>query len=292
VIGELVRVWTEDELQLQGLYCAPRRSRDLPAVLHIHGSSSNFYRSQFLDRLADVLTDRGFAFLTGNTRGHDIMNKVYSKDPTATRYVGAAYEVFEECVLDVAAWIAFLWERKHDDVVLLGHSFGAHKAAFYQSEVADERVKALIFMSPADHALSVAALGSEAERTLSWASEKVSAKRGDSLLDPGFAPYPMSARTIHSLLAEAKLDIFKFGRPDEPWEVVSGLRCPILVTMGTVAECISTSPEDALATLRDKAVSSPRCDTVVLEGAPHNYRGHEPAITGVIVDWMSDTFGA
>ena len=290
MIGELVRVWTEDELQLQGLYCPPHRSSDLPAVLHIHGSSSNFYRSQFLDRLADVLTDRGFAFLTGNTRGHDIMNKVYFKDPTATRYIGGAYEVPEECVLDVAAWITFLREREHKEVVLLGHSFGAHKAAFYQSEVADERVKALIFMSPADHGLSVDALGSEAERTLSWASEKVSSKQGDSLLDAGFAPYPMSARTIYSLLVEAKLDIFKFGRPDEPWEALSGLRCPILVTTGTVAEFISTSPEDALATLRDKAVSSPRCDTVVIDGAPHNYRGFEVQVAEVILDWLTDVF--
>ena len=141
------------------------------------------------------------------------------------------------------------------------------------------------------NALSVAALGSEAERALSWASEKVSAKRGDSLLDPGFAPYPMSARTIHSLLVEAKLDIFKFGRPDEPWEAVSGLRCPILVTMGTVAECISTSPEDALATLRDKAVSSPRRDTAVIEGAPHNYRGFEAQVAEVMLDWLMDIFG-
>lgn len=291
MIGELVRAWTEDDLQLQGLYCTPHDRSDLPAVLHIHGASSNFYRSQFLDRLADVLTQSGFAFLTGNTRGHDIMNKVYSKDPTATRYLGVAYEVFEECALDVAAWTAFLRERKHKEVVLLGHSFGAQKVAFYQSDAADERVKGLIFMSPADRGLRNDALGSEAERLRSWAKEEMSSGRGETLLDAGFAPYPMSARAIHGLLAEAKSDIFRFGRPDEPWNVVAGLSCPMLVTMGTVAEFISTSPQDALATLRDKAVSSPRCDTVVIEGAPHNYRGFEAQVAEVMLEWLMDIFG-
>jgi len=38
-------------------------------------------------------------------------------------------------------------------------------------------------------------------------------------------------------------------------------------------------------------VSSPRCDTLVVDGAPHNYRGHEGELTRVIVDWLGDVFG-
>lgn len=291
MFGELVRVWTEDGLQLQGLYCEAGAAGDLPAVLHLHGASSNFYRSQFLDSLADALTVGGYAFLTGNTRGHDIMNSVYTTDPTASKRIGVAYEVFEECLLDIAAWLDFLAQRGHGGMVLLGHSFGAHKAAFYQSETADERVRGLILMSPADQGLWVEAMGSEAEHMLSWATEKVSSAEGEELLRAGPAPYPMSARTLHSLFVTAKPDIFRFSRPDEPWEVVSRLDCAILATMGTVAEFINTSPPAAMAALEAKAVSSPRCDTVVLEGAPHNYRGHEAEVNKVIMDWLSDVFG-
>ena len=290
MIGELVRVWTEDGLQLQGLYCAPGATSDLPAVLHLHGACSNFYRSQFLDSLADELMERGQAFLTGNTRGHDIMNSVYSRDPTATKRIGVAYEVFEECLLDIEAWLDFLVQRGHGGTVLLGHSFGAHKAAFYQSERGDERVRGLILMSPADQALWVEAMGSEAELMLSSASEKVSSAQGDALVHAGPAPYPLSARTLHSLFVTAKPDIFRFSKPDEPWQVVSRLSCAILITMGTVAEFISTSPQAALATLKAKAVSSSRCDTVVLEGAPHNYRGHEAEVNKVIMGWLRDVF--
>jgi pimeloyl-ACP methyl ester carboxylesterase len=292
VKGELVRVWTEDELQLQGLYCAPHEETGLPAVFHIHGASSNFYRSQFLDPLAEELGGRGVAFLTANTRGHDIMNSVYSSDPTASRRLGVALEIFEESPLDIAAWLDFLQGNGHPEVVLLGHSFGAHKAAFYCSETSDPRVRGLIFMSPADQGLWVEAMGPEAERTLSWAIDKVSSGQGEALLDHGPAPYPMSARTIHSLFVTAKPDIFRFGRPGDQWEVVSRLSCPILATMGTVAEFINVAPDVALATLKAKAVSSPRCDTVVLKGAPHNYRGYESEVTEAIVAWLEQHFGS
>jgi pimeloyl-ACP methyl ester carboxylesterase len=290
--GELVRVWTEDGLQLQGLYCEPRRSSSLPAVLHIHGASSNFYRSEFLDTLAGKLVERGYAFATGNTRGHDIVNTVYTRDPTASRRIGVAFEVFEECLLDIAAWLNLLQERGHDEMILLGHSAGAHKVAFYQSETSDERVQGLVFLSPADQGLWVEAISDRLEGISRSVSDMVDRGQGDYLVQDSLAPYPMSARAIHSRLISPKSDIFKFGRPDEAWEVVGRLDCPILATMGTVAEFAGPTPDEALATLKAKAASSPRCDTLVLEGAPHNYRGHEAEITEAIGDWLVGVVGA
>jgi pimeloyl-ACP methyl ester carboxylesterase len=288
VKGELVRAWTEDDLQLQGLYCTPRESSGLPAVLHIHGASSNFYRSQFLDPLAERLNDSGLAFLTGNTRGHDIINSVYTKDPRATRRMGVCFEIFEDCVLDIGCWISFLETQGHRGVVLIGHSFGAHKVAFYQSEKADERVKALVFMSPADHGFWLDPEKPQTRSILSWASDEVSKGSGESLLHKGIAPYPMSASTIHNFFVSNNADIFRFGRPDEPWEIVSRFSCPILAMMGTVAEFIGPSPGQALSILKDKASGSPRCDIEVVEGAPHNYRGYETQVTDLIVDWVTD----
>ena len=289
--GELVRVWTEDALQLQGLYCGPGGNSGLPAVLHIHGASSNFYRSQFLDRLADELTALGFPFLTGNTRGHDIINNTYTRDAKASRHKGVAFEEFEDCLLDITAWLQFLEDRGSAGMVLLGHSFGSHKVAFYQAETSDNRVKGLILMSPADQGFWAQALGAQMEHTLAWAKEKVASGQADALLDAGLAPYPMSAGTIHSLFVEGKPDIFKFGRPEEQWEVVSALSCPILAMMGTVAEFIKPTPREALDLLRAKAMASSRCDTVVLQGAPHNYRGFEPQVTQAISGWLGEIFG-
>jgi len=288
VKGELVRAWTEDDLQLQGLYCTCGEDSGPPAVLHVHGASSNFYRSQFLDPLADRLNDSGFAFLTGNTRGHDIINTVYTRDPTASERLGVCYEIFEDCVLDIDCWVSFLEARGHQRVVLLGHSFGAHKVAFYQSHEMDRRVEALVLMSPADQGFWLDPQEPQTRGILSWASDKVSKGSGESLAYKGIAPYPMSASTIHSFFVSGKADIFRFGRPNEPWDVVSRLGCPILAMMGTVAEFVGPTPRQALAALKKKSVASPRCDVEVVEGAPHNYRGYEAQVADLIAEWVKD----
>jgi pimeloyl-ACP methyl ester carboxylesterase len=290
VRGELVRAWTKDELQLQGLYCWSGAASKLPAVVHIHGASSNFYRSQFLDRLADALTERGFPFLTANTRGHDIINSVYSADPTAGKHIGVAFERFDDCVLDIAAWMKLLEDLGSAGAVLMGHSFGANKVSFYESETSDPRVKGLIFLSPADQGYWVEALGPQMEQALSWAREKVAAGEGRTLLSGGLAPYPISAQTMLSTFFYAKSDIFKFGRPDDPWEVVSALGRPILAVMGTVGEFLNPTPAEALDLLKAKATRSPRCETVVLDGAPHNYRGYEEELSTAILDWLTDAW--
>jgi pimeloyl-ACP methyl ester carboxylesterase len=285
--GELVRAWTDDGLQLQGLYCTSRRGTKLPAVLHIHGASSNFYRSQFLDPLAVACNGLGFSFLTANTRGHDIMNSIYTRDPSASKRIGVAFESFEECLLDIGAWLQLLEDRAEERVVLVGHSFGAHKVAFYQAETGDNRVVGLVFMSPADQGFWAQALGPQMLHILEWAKEQVANGHPRALSDAGLAPYPMSAGTIYRMFVSGKSDIFKFGRPDEPWDVISTLDCPVLATMGTVAEHIGSTPHEAMQLLAAKATASPMCETVVLNGAPHNYRGHEKEVTAAIVDWLS-----
>ena len=288
--GELVRAWTEDELQLQGLYCAPQEITGRPAVLHVHGASSNFYRSQFLDLLADELGSRGYSFLSANTRGHDIINSVYAKDPTASRRIGVAFELFEDCLLDLRAWLDFLGRRGEEGVVLLGHSFGALKVAYYQAETGDQRVRAVIFMSPADQGFWLEAMGDRVEEGLAWAANAVAQGQGGSLLTHPLLPYPMSAATMQSLFTSGKSDIFRFGRPDSPWETIARLDVPILTLMGTVAEFTTPHPEQAMDILKSKAVSCPRCDTVVLQGAPHNYRGYEAEVTSAVVNWLEDVF--
>jgi pimeloyl-ACP methyl ester carboxylesterase len=257
----------------------------------VHGASSNFYRSEFLDGLAERLVERGYTFATGNTRGHDIVNRVYTRDPTAGRQLGVAFEMFEECLLDIAAWLHLLQERGHEEIVLMGHSAGAQKVAFYQSETSDARVRGLVLLSPADQGFGRDAIGDRLEGIVKSVSDMIANGQGDYLVQGSATPYPMSARVIHSRLVSSSSDIFKFGRPDEPWEVVRRLDCRILATMGTVGEFTGPTPSEALATLKVKAVSSPRCDTVVVEGAPHNYRGSEAEITEAIDDWFTDVFG-
>jgi hypothetical protein len=62
MIGELVRIFSDDGLELQGLFCLPRTMKRRPfAILHIHGLAANFYANRFIDIVADKLVSKGDA---------------------------------------------------------------------------------------------------------------------------------------------------------------------------------------------------------------------------------------
>jgi pimeloyl-ACP methyl ester carboxylesterase len=108
----------------------------------------------------------GLAALSVNTRGHD---SVFGASPgNVRRRFGAAYEIVDECRLDVAAWIDFLKSRGHQSLVLIGHSLGAVKGVYTQSHEKFSAVAAVIAISAPR--LSYSAFMNAPESSLFWES--------------------------------------------------------------------------------------------------------------------------
>ena len=89
----LVSTQTEDGLQLHGVLIQPGKSLSKPAIVWIHGFGANFYFAPYL-RLGQALAAHHYAFLVGNTRGHDFGAMLEPKDRPP--YLGGA--AWEGCV--------------------------------------------------------------------------------------------------------------------------------------------------------------------------------------------------
>ena len=74
----------------------PPTGPDKFTLLCTHGVDASFYTSPYLD-LGKRLHDDGHGYLIVNNRGHDCICRI------AGKLFGSAYEVFEECVLDLNA---------------------------------------------------------------------------------------------------------------------------------------------------------------------------------------------
>jgi len=86
------------------------------------------------DYYAERAAKRGCAFLTVNTKGHDFRSDFVKKTALGLTHVriGTAYEILEECIFDIKAWIDFLQGRGYLKVILQGESAGPLKTVFYQ----------------------------------------------------------------------------------------------------------------------------------------------------------------
>src|SRR5438552_5540405 len=148
---ELVRTVTRDGLRLDGALTLARSASEgnspstSTAAILLHGVASNFYTSSTFEPLIPKLQEFGLAVLSVNTRGHD---SVFGASlGNVRRRFGAAYEIVDDCRLDIAAWIGFLKSRGHQSIALIGHSLGAVKAVYAQAHEQWPEAAALIAIS-------------------------------------------------------------------------------------------------------------------------------------------------
>lgn len=119
----IVTVNTADGLQLAGYYSPIPGSKSV--LINIHGTASNFYAEGFEAPIANKLDEIGISTLFTNNRGHDIL--------ATWQKTGAANEKFEDCLIDIDAWIQFALEQGHEHVLLSGHSLGTEKVVYYMA---------------------------------------------------------------------------------------------------------------------------------------------------------------
>jgi alpha-beta hydrolase superfamily lysophospholipase len=294
--GELVRTFTEDGLELHGLFCSPAdREANGMALLHVPGFTGNFYEEKIVDYIAERVTKRGCAFLAVNTRGHDYLSGFIRKTDSGITYVqiGGAYEIFEECIFDVKAWIDFLQGRGYSRVILEGESLGTLKTVFYEHQTQDERVRGVVLISPVDHiGLQRMATGGKYDEAINIARQMIEHGKSDELMPRVYCPlwrFSISAKSyINAFGPNTKSGIFNFHDPNARFEELSTIKCPMLATYGTIREAVvDNKVEEALSIIKRRAKSSKRCDTAIIRDAPHNYLGREEELSETIGNWIT-----
>ena len=278
---ELVYVERADGLALEGAIIRPSevaRNREgvaaSTAVILVHGNTSRFYDQPYID-LGRELAAQGYAFITANTHGHDVASVIWGPDGEANPG-GACWERFDEVPLDLDAWTGLAADLGYERVVLMGHSFGANKVVYYQAERAGPRVLGVIVASGDVR-------WKAAPERLALAEEMEAAGKGDEVLPALEVPwYRMSARTY---LGRARIAQHVFDSETRA-PSVSRLRCPILAFYGTEEEWCGS--QDELDTIRRNARSSPRVDTLLVEGADHVYWRRAPEVAGIIAGWIDN----
>lgn len=281
-----VEAFTDDNLILQGLLYTPSR-KTTKAVLHVHGMAGNFYFFRFYNSMAQNFTNKGWGFLTVNTRGHDVASWTrIAGEKEDYRMIGSAQERFEDCLIDIECWLGFLEKQGYKEIILQGHSLGAVKVAYYQAKIKNSRVKGLILISPSDMIALAEAEKNRKER-LAIARRLVKEDRRDEFM-PGvlWDYYLISAKTyLDFSLRDNPIDIFNLYDKNKP-SVLKDISVPILAIYGEKDDASVLPREESLEIIKNKAHNCPKFDTVIIKDAPHSFFDHEEKLAQVISDWI------
>ncbi len=278
----IIKANTTDGLKLSGLFWKPEKTSSR-IIIHIHGMAGDPYTNEFVTHMGQGYPEAGIAFLSVETRGtHGVTT--FTDNSGAPRILGSAFELFEDSVLDIQAWIDKVKELGFSEVWLQGHSLGCSKVAYYASENLDSPIAGLLLVSPSDMlgwnlaAENIAAHKRSLEEALGLLKAGKENVVLSELLDGEFM---ISAATYNNLFGEGAKDaVFNFGNPELGYEVLNKLSLPVLAFTGTEdggTKC-SGDPKQAMVILEVQLKNSPKKKTVVFDGAQHSFAGFEKDI--------------
>lgn len=271
--GSLVRVMTEDDVELQGLNFRGSKRVAQAVVIHIHGSWGNFYGNPFIDHFAEFYPRLGYSFMTVNNRGHDD---------------GSIAERFENCLLDIRTWIEFAAKAGYQRVILQGHSLGALKAVYYlNSSSPPNRVQALILLSPFD-VVDFYCSGDVTLRQERLAKAKAIATTDPNAVMPKdvWNMWLISTGTYLDLVGfDTKADIFPFRTGTLKGTPLSRISLNVFAAVGGNDLDAFSSPQACEHAL-EQLNQLPRVQAVLIDGAPHNFAGYESELLSEISHWL------
>jgi hypothetical protein len=142
---ELTSATTSDGIKLHGIFLEPETPRSdliIDALLMVHGSGGNFYASPSNPR-AEQFRDMGIPVALFNMRGHDVI-----AGHSGGHNIGNAWEILDECSLDLDAIVGWLADRGYKRIGMMGSSLGAVKVVYGQAKNQDPRVTAVVSLAP------------------------------------------------------------------------------------------------------------------------------------------------
>lgn len=289
--GELVKTITTDGLEHAGFWVD---NHSEVAVFHSHGTSGDFYTHKFIEVEAEALTNVRVSFLSANNRGHDVVSDMrkHSGDNVTWSQGGGAFERFEDCVIDIAAWIDFLSALGIKKIILQAHSL-TQKILYYQSLTKDPRVVGQIHLSPCNDAgFMLHLLGKETyQATNKMIHEMVAAGRTTELLPKELAVVcPMGALAYQGYLTEEGVgNLFPYHDPaSAKWHVLQNTTDPLLAIFGGADNFIKPSVDIAAALFKTHATAAKSINIEIIPNAPHSYVGYEVPLVEKIQGWIEN----
>lgn len=285
----LVQAYTADDLILNGLL--NNGDTNKPAVILIHGFTSDFYSHKFFHTIQSHLTEENIANIAIQTRGTGIHTEFLNTDRQDGKYIGSYYEKLSEAHLDISAWIKFLQEAGYKDIILAGHSLGTIKAVryMYEGEYRD-KVKKLVLLAPFDkNGYIQRHSGAKRASRLEEAVAKLKEGNGEETVPNNFEDYPISYETYVSWYENNDLsnmfDFYLGVTADFP--ILKKLKVPVKVIVGTKDEDFYI-PEFSTLTSTTEILNKniKRLEIDLIEGAGHTYVGHEDQVAKSVTDYI------
>ena len=250
--------------------------------------SSNPYIDPFYNAMISQYPTAGFDFLSTENRGTGIITAFLNTNDQIV-IKGTAYDIFEESIYDIEAWINFALKQGYEEIWLEGHSYGCNKIVYSILQKQFPRIKGLILISPS--------LTYENVLLKEWEEDhKTAEQEALQLLKEGKAnkllkhrlwgEEILSAQTFVSYFSPSSpANIFKYVS-NKDWHYVNKIYLPTLAITGTNDDGIWVDQYKAMEMLERELIKAPKKKTAVFKNADHSFEGFGDKIVEEVLKFI------
>lgn len=277
----IVKIKTKDNLTLFGLLTESRKSKTI--LINIHGTASGFYIEEFEGSFTEKLPQMGISTLFTNNRGNFVMEN--------WQKTGAALEKFEDCLMDIDAWIEKALSLGYTGIILQGHSLGTEKVVYYlEKGKYKNKVEAVILLGFSD------SFGTNLKylKTIN-VDPMIEAKR---LVSEGKAEQFITNpwRSHAGFLPQSAESYINFFSPNSQLSKAFPLRtgknlsyfrkitCPILGVIGDQAEFTIIPIDEAIELLKRENINA---EVYQIKNCSHSFEGKTEELLKIITNFLA-----
>lgn len=296
-----------DGVVLSGLLYEPEQTTKVAAIyLHGNGSNSVFYSTKKLNVIASALADKGITFFPFNNRGAHLLKKLNVELPDGSferRMFGSAFELLEECRLDIDGALKELRGRGYETFFLIGASTGANKICIYNKLRPENNfLKYVLVAGGDDTGIYFEHFGKEKfEQLLKLSKEKTALGEGRAMVPQELVGEGMyySFQSLGEMLdPNGDYNCFPFIDIDYEHELGLGSKPHFLeyskiakdhaIIYGDQDEYLPSGVESAISTIKHHSNKGAQIEYIAIPGADHGFMGKELQLAQSIADYLAE----
>lgn len=286
----ILKIETPKHVFLDGLWLGNPKAQNV--IVFVHGLGSSMFSNT---DLLYSLVGEDTSVIALNTRGHGIISRIIMQDKRRKKgrrsfLGGQTHEVFKDCIDDLQGVVDYANGNGVKNIILLGHSTGAQKCAYFLSKTKNINVKALVLLSPlSDYAGFVKRTPKETrDELLKLAKHLINSGNSHTILPQTIWPQLHDAQRFLSLFSgNSDEEVFPYWDKKIKPAAFQKIKLPMLVILGDKDEY----RDRPIKQIQYWFVKNNKSDNFMgstIPNAGHGFDENTKGVTEIINNWIKE----
>ena len=254
-------------------------------VIITNGTGGNIFENKFARILGEELEKQKISYIYAHNSGAFQMIDFPSKNKN---HSGLTYELFDNCIEDLDAYVEFAKKQGYKKIILGGHSYGSNKVVYYLYKTKKQYVDKFILISPTDTEESTDSEKVSIEKLKPIAIEYKEQNKLDETIPVMFDGYNFfTARAFFDFIENPHHHNLPVYSDKNGFNQLKSIKIQGLFVMGQNDGYAKRNGKKHLQVIYENSGNKDNIARVI-EDTSHTFRNKEKELAKVIIDFVKE----